>query len=145
MVLLMYHSHFTRYTDTYGDLTKDFSFWYLGILYAHRNEDIVNYGPGIRGEDEGIQNGDSQMHPGTFIPRTKKVNETAHKSNATSVEDWKKREYSRLAQFAGMEDVEFSKWLLSATLSERKKVLRDYKKRKEKNQKWFEVFSLLYL
>lgn len=46
--------------------------------------------------------------------------------------DWKKIQYSLLAQFMGMGEVEFSKWVLSATTSERENALRDYKKRKEK-------------
>lgn len=35
--------------------------------------------------------------------------------------------YSLLAQFIGMSELEFSKWLLSASPSEREKLLADYK------------------
>lgn len=44
----------------------------------------------------------------------------------------KKNQYSILARSMGMEEVQFSKWLLSATPAEREKVLKDYRKRKEK-------------
>lgn len=43
----------------------------------------------------------------------------------------KKSQYSLLAEFMGMEEVEFSKWLLSASPAEREKVLGEYKRSKK--------------
>lgn len=57
------------------------------------------------------------------------------KENAFLSNDRKKSKYRLLAQFMGMGELEFSKWLLSATPSNRERVLRDYKKRKEKKPK----------
>lgn len=43
----------------------------------------------------------------------------------------KKNQFSLIACFMGMEEVQFSKWLLSATPAEREKVLKDYHKRRK--------------
>lgn len=48
----------------------------------------------------------------------------------------KKKEFSCIASFVGMDDLEFSKWLLSASPLQRSEVLQNYKRKKcEKNQK----------
>ena len=105
----------------------------LGIVYAHRNEDVVNAGPGIQGKmDINIPQNDSLSQPHIPTARRSKPNGVNEKENVPSIQDWKRSQYSLLAQFKGMGEFEFSKWLLSATPLERKKVLRDYKKRKEK-------------
>lgn len=44
----------------------------------------------------------------------------------------KKSQYGLLARSMGMDVVQFSKWLLSASPAEHEKVLKDYCKRKEK-------------
>ncbi|EEF44408.1 switch 2 [Ricinus communis] len=77
-----------------------------GILYAHRNEDIINLGPGMRKKNA------------VSIPQ--------------NVKDRKKTQYSRLAQFMGMDEIDFSKWILSASPLERENVLQKFKKRKNK-------------
>ncbi|KAL9342896.1 hypothetical protein Peur_063327 [Populus x canadensis] len=103
----------------------------LGILYTHRNEDIVNIGPGIRkNTEESIPGKDSINNPP--VKRQRKPDDVGGKRNDLPSKDWKKIQYSLLAQFMGMGEVEFSKWVLSATTSERENALRDYKKRKEK-------------
>lgn len=101
----------------------------LGILYAHRNEDIVNCQPGNRKKiDENIPQNVS--HAGS-TKRRKKLDDVNCKENGTlSLRDRKNIHYGLLAKFKGMGEVEFSKWVLSATNSEREKLLRDYKKRK---------------
>lgn len=104
-------------------------------MYAHRYEDIVNVGPGIQGklEEGGIAKNDSRGRPTmTSAAQRRKPNSTSEKENSSSMNDRKRAEYSRLARFAGMGEIEFSKWLISATPMEREKVLREYKKRKEK-------------
>lgn len=123
----------------------------LGIVYAHRNEDIVNLGPGIEGKRQlsASQSGPSDVGPGTegkkevivsqkdmlrqrCLPsvRRKKSGAASAKENALS-KTQKKSQYSLLAEFMGMGVVEFSKWFLSATDKEREKVYREYRKRKE--------------
>ncbi|KAM4093428.1 hypothetical protein ACB094_06G115400 [Castanea mollissima] len=101
----------------------------MGIVYAHRNEDIVNAGPGILGKlDISIPQNDSHMP----AARRSKPDGISEKENVPSIKDRKRSQYSLIARFTGMGEFEFSKWLLSATPLEREKVLGDYKKRKEK-------------
>nr|XP_027061530.1 switch 2-like isoform X1 [Coffea arabica] len=109
----------------------------LGIVYAHRNEDIVNYGPWIQGDKELDTNlKGTVQHSLLLVARRRKSEAVAGSKNtienAASSKMRKKSQYSLLAQFMGMEEVEFSKWLLSANPEEREKVLRDYKRRKDK-------------
>ncbi|XP_059663176.1 switch 2 [Cornus florida] len=103
----------------------------LGIVYAHRNEDVVNCGPGVQREEKvSIHQNDSLRQPGFAAAGRRKLDAAGGKENAASSKLRKKSQYSLLSQFMGMEEVEFSKWLLSATPAERDKVLRDYKKRR---------------
>ncbi|GAV80592.1 SNF2_N domain-containing protein/Helicase_C domain-containing protein [Cephalotus follicularis] len=105
----------------------------LGIVYAHRNEYVVNHGPGIEAKMEAnITRDNLQRRP--CIPYVhQKLSFVNGKENVFICNNKKKKtQYSRLAKFMGMGVVEFSKWVLSATPSEREKLLRDYKRRKEK-------------
>ncbi|KAK6919597.1 Helicase, C-terminal [Dillenia turbinata] len=104
----------------------------LGIVYAHRNEDIVNIGPGMQGKNEGCmpQNSNTRNLPISEVRRKKSA--AAGKENVTIITDHKRAQYSLLARFKGMQEIEFSKWILSASPLEREQVLRDYKRRKEK-------------
>ncbi|KAK9285315.1 hypothetical protein L1049_024506 [Liquidambar formosana] len=105
----------------------------LGIVYTHRNEDIVNFGPGIqRKEEVSIPQNDSLKQPSIPFLGKRKADKVGGKEKATSSKDWKRSQYSLLAQSMGMGVVEFSKWLLSATPLDREKALRDFKKRREK-------------
>ncbi|KAF8413862.1 hypothetical protein HHK36_001856 [Tetracentron sinense] len=107
----------------------------LGIVYAHRNEDIVNFGPGLQGKkDVSMPQNDSMGQLCNPILRSRRADGVAKKENASSSKNQKKSKYSLLAQFMGMGEVEFSKWLLSASSLERESMLQDYKKRKEKMQ-----------
>ncbi|KAJ4845600.1 Swi5 complex subunit Swi2 [Turnera subulata] len=102
----------------------------LGILYAHRNEDIINCGPSNRKEmEESIP---PNLSLAASMKRRKSDDATWKENGGGSTRDRKKNQYSLLAKFKGMEEVEFSKWVLSATNSERDNLLRGYKKRKEK-------------
>ncbi|XP_052207251.1 switch 2 [Diospyros lotus] len=105
----------------------------LGIVYAHRNEDIVNNGPGTQGKEEAGIALDNDTKQACFPGKgRRKLDAIGGKENASSAKLRKKSQYSLLAQFTNMGDVEFSRWLLSATPAQREKVLQDYKKRKEK-------------
>lgn len=106
----------------------------LGIVYAHRNEDIVNFGPEIQRQKESSMHiKDTIQERSIPISRTK-LDSFSTKKNSENVAPSKIRkrsQYSLLAKFMHMEEVEFSKWLLSATPAEREKVLCDYKRIKK--------------
>ncbi|XP_010522604.1 PREDICTED: switch 2 isoform X2 [Tarenaya hassleriana] len=95
----------------------------LGIVYAHRNEDIVNGRQQTQRTDE---DGETQTDDANFLKKGKrKIREEDDK--ATNV-GGKREKYKMVAEFRGMEIVEFSRWVLSATPSERHKLLRDFRK-----------------
>ncbi|XP_047158814.1 switch 2 [Vigna umbellata] len=100
----------------------------LGIVYTHRNEDIVNFGPGIQGKINANPSNDSLVKPSTSLDHQRKRPE---KRKVPLIDDRKRTQYKLLAQSMGMEELAFSKWLLSATPLEREKVLLDYKKKKK--------------
>nr|KYP44537.1 hypothetical protein KK1_033937 [Cajanus cajan] len=98
-----------------------------GIVYAHRNEDIVNFGPGIQGKiDTSIPSNDTLVKPSISLDHQRKKR---HK--VPLIDERKRGQYRLLAQSMGMGELAFSKWLLSATPLEREKVLLDYKKKKK--------------
>ncbi|KAF7822971.1 Switch 2 [Senna tora] len=104
----------------------------LGIVYAHRNEDIVNAGPGIQGKiDISISPSDSPSKPSIPIVQRQKPVCVGEKRKAPLIDERKRTQYKLLARSVGMGELEFSKWVLSATPMEREKVLQDYKKRKK--------------
>ncbi|XP_019193932.1 PREDICTED: switch 2 [Ipomoea nil] len=104
----------------------------LGIVYAHRNEDVVNLRPvAIPTSEE--QNMQQRKFAGVWRRELDAMNGKEKAGNSDEVVKMhKKRQYCRIAQFMGMKELQFSKWILSATPAEREKVLKDYKKRKEK-------------
>ncbi|KAJ1389774.1 P-loop containing nucleoside triphosphate hydrolase, partial [Sesbania bispinosa] len=111
----------------------DLAFEDLGIVYAHRNEDIVNFGPGIQGKiHTSSPSGDSLSEPSISLVHQRKKPDCVPKKQKVPLIDEKKRtQYSLLAQSMGMGELAFSKWLLAATPLEREKVLVDYKKKKK--------------
>lgn len=109
------------------------SCFFLGIVYAHRNEDIVNNGPGMQGTMEMvIPCNDSLRQPCTGVAGRKRREGIDGKENIFLSMDRKRIQYSFLAKFMGMGELEFSKWVVSTTPLKREKVLQDYKERKEK-------------
>lgn len=104
----------------------------LGVLYFHRNEDIVNGRPGLQRtlEDNEVINIDHDDNPraDSHVARRRKQNEAG---NSIPASDRKKFQYGLVADFKGMGVVEFSKWVLSASPSERERLLQDFKKRKK--------------
>lgn len=123
-------------TSNPTDLDKDKSLKLVpddfGIVYAHRNEHVVNYGPGGQDKEEpSVAQDDQRREP--YIPCSwKRKQDKASKKENISVKVQKKSQYSLLAKFMGMKEVEFSKWLLSADSAEREKVLRDYKQQRNR-------------
>lgn len=103
-----------------------------GIVYAHRNEHVVNYGPGEQDKEEPRVVQDDQRRE-SYIPCSwKQKQDEASKKRNMPVRMRKKSQYSLLAKFMGMKEVEFSKWLLSADPAERERVLRDYKQQRNR-------------
>lgn len=100
----------------------------LGVLYAHRNEDIVNSRPGIQQNIKEVINEDDNLIRDANASRKRRLD---GEGNVESTRELKKIQYGRLAQFKGMGMVEFSKWVLSATPRERERVLQDYDRRKK--------------
>ncbi|CAM8958840.1 unnamed protein product [Rhodiola kirilowii] len=101
----------------------------MGIVYAHRNEDIVNSKPDVQ-----MGKATSSNECNISFPVCKrKANEVTGKENIDSFKDWKKKEFKLVARHMGMGELEFSKWLLAANPAQREEVLHDYNKSKEKN------------
>lgn len=98
-----------------------------GILYSHRNEDIVNVGPSIKKLKEST---DQKSTVSEDVKPIKRADRRDKEENRSM--EQKRVQYRLIACFVGMEEIEFSKWVLSATPGERETVLRDYKKRKVK-------------
>ncbi|GJN23858.1 hypothetical protein PR202_gb11548 [Eleusine coracana subsp. coracana] len=99
-----------------------------GIVYAHRNEDVVNMRTNGRNDcaiDQMIQSSAEEL-------------ENKHETTKLSVMaksysmEQKKEEFSRIASFMGMSDLEFSKWLLTASPQQRSEVLKNYKRKKNR-------------
>jgi len=102
-----------------------------GILYSHRYGDIVNLGPGSEVSKMDMPDPDHALKEVLLPPvRVAKQIRGVKHTNLSSKES-KKRQFSRIAQFMGMTEIEFSKWVISAAPCEREKVLRDYKKRRK--------------
>jgi len=102
----------------------------LGILYAHRNEDIINSGPGSQGKNEvGMLQNDGIKQSRLPVMRRKSDAVCGKENTAATTKLRKKSQYSLLAQFMNMGEVEFSKWLMSATPAERERVLQDFKRK----------------
>ncbi|XP_004303097.1 PREDICTED: switch 2 [Fragaria vesca subsp. vesca] len=105
----------------------------VGVVYAHRNEDIVNNRPGMKGTMEivgGCNNSLKQLCTG--VARRKQQDSAGGKENVYVSTDRKRIQFSLLGKFMGMGELEFSKWVVSATPLEREKVIQDFKKRNKK-------------
>ncbi|CAI8617035.1 unnamed protein product [Vicia faba] len=111
----------------------DIEFEDLGIVYAHRNEDIVNSRPAIQGQlsTDGAPSSDSLSNM-SLVHQRKKPDCVPKKQKIPLIDERKRAQFSLLAKSMGMDELAFSKWLLSATPVEREKVLIDYNKKKKK-------------
>lgn len=95
-------------------------------MYLHRNEDIVNSGPGFQEKKE------VNFAPDTCVVGKRQKRKPDRVENVLPARDRKKIQYGLLAEFKGMDLVEFSKWVLSATPAERERMLENFKKRKQR-------------
>ncbi|KAG1347415.1 Switch 2 [Cocos nucifera] len=94
--------------------------------------DVVNMGPGLQGKnDAAITHENSTMK--TSINKTDKRSVTTDisKNGKPSSREQKRKEFRCIAQYMGMEELEFSRWLLSASHWERNEMLQNYKKKKK--------------
>ncbi|CAN6292907.1 unnamed protein product [Urochloa humidicola] len=137
----------TATTDSDNQKFDDF-----GIVYAHRNEDVVNMGRNGRDKDgtdeivesssEELQNKHETKHAvkvksSTLEQKRKVAKSYPPEQKKSYPPEQKRKEFSRIASFMGMDDLEFSKWLLAASPMQRSEVLQKYKveKKSEHNQK----------
>ncbi|ONK74906.1 uncharacterized protein A4U43_C03F11330 [Asparagus officinalis] len=108
----------------------------LGIVYTHRNEDVVNIGPRLQGK----QDVDTIHEVDTFKNTVKTTDKSQDAMNVnkelkTYSREQKRNEYRDIAEFMGMGVLEFSKWILSASPSDRDEMLQNYKKKKKQRSK----------
>lgn len=95
------------------------------------------------GTDKTLQSSLEELHSKnetkhTVMEKSYSLEEKRKVARSYSLEQ-KRKEFSRIASFMGMDDLEFSKWLLSASPHQRSEVLQNYKRKKkrkcEKKQK----------
>ncbi|XP_042436197.1 switch 2-like isoform X2 [Zingiber officinale] len=104
----------------------------LGIVYAHRNEDIVNMGPGLLGNN--CTTSTKEDSADTTLPKTQANNSKRIHRVDVSAEQFKRNEFRHVAHYMGMDCLEFSKWILSASPSKRLEVLESFNKKKKRRQ-----------
>lgn len=126
------------FCDNFWVLLVNWCCVYVGIVYAHRNEDVVNSRPGIQEKKHATtRSNDGLSEPSiSSAHRRKKPDCVTKKQKLPLIDERKRTQYSLLAQFMGMGELAFSKWLLSASPLEREKVLVDYKKKKKIPHGW---------
>ncbi|RWW45300.1 hypothetical protein BHE74_00048873 [Ensete ventricosum] len=101
----------------------------LGIVYAHRNENVVNMGPGVLGQKVAGTHGNFTGK--TWSKTRSNSMERIYNMGRLSSEQQKRNEFRSIAHNMGMEELQFSKWVLSASPSRRVEVLQNYKKKKK--------------
>jgi DNA excision repair protein ERCC-6-like 2 len=98
-----------------------------GIVYSHRNEDIVNLRAGTRViESDRETSSNSLKDPPIAV---KQLSDSLERKSSSR--ENKKRQFSLVARFMNMTELEFSNWILSAAPNDVEKALRDYKKRRK--------------
>lgn len=104
----------------------------LGIVYAHRNEDIINGGRAAtstssqrfnveRDSNENLEYADQK--------KKKRKGGSEEEGICFSKRERKREKYKMLAEFKGMEIMEFSRWVLSASPFVREKLLQEFSDR----------------
>ncbi|XP_010457390.1 PREDICTED: switch 2 [Camelina sativa] len=101
----------------------------MGIVYAHRNEDIVTTTSIATSQRlNGDSNGDENLE---CADRKKKKRKGCSEEvdMSSSNREQKREKYKMLAEFKGMEILNFSRWVLSASPFDREKLLQDFLER----------------
>lgn len=101
-----------------------------GVVYSHRNEHVVNCGPTAEVKMN-LTVAESNDLKQPHLSRKRKLQDVGVKENVSSSKDWKKIQFGLLAKFMGMDELEFSQWVLSATPAKREKVLQEFKLKKK--------------
>ncbi|KAL2644664.1 hypothetical protein R1flu_012251 [Riccia fluitans] len=130
-----------------------------GVLYAHRNEDVVNMGhPGLGVSSTSASTADSTREP--KVAEERRISRKQHKQKSDSGGNKKSKEvkqkvkvragsspseppsskssmevFSELAKFKRLDTSEFSKWFVSATKEERAQLRLDYQKSQPKSSR----------
>lgn len=98
-------------------------------MYSHRNEHIVNFGTGTSLiKTDGVSPCNDLKEPHIHPIEAKDLGSGSQKKS--SPRENKRRQFSLIAQFMGMTEIKFSRWVISAAPFDREEVLRDYKRRK---------------
>lgn len=103
-------------------------------MYAHRNEDIINGGETTTSISQRL-NGDSNSDENLECVDRKKKKKKKRKGcddeedMSSSNREQKREKYKMIAGFKGMEILEFSRWVLSASPFDREKLLQDFLER----------------
>lgn len=109
-------------------------------MYAHRNEDVVNMKMGgNRGGISTHEDDTSKTFPTKAADRSHERKHVKLRGGEPSLAHQKRREFSRIARYMNMGELEFSKWLLSAPYLERMEMLQNYKKKNKKKKQKVEV------
>ncbi|KAJ3678039.1 hypothetical protein LUZ60_001842 [Juncus effusus] len=124
---LIDETQFNNACDNHKEKFED-----LGVVYAHRNEDVVNMSPMkshlVSNSCDDNNNYDDNNN-----------NISNNNSSLTLIRqpigrrERKRKEFSHIALSKGMSEIEFSKWVISASAVERREVLQNYKKKKRIN------------
>lgn len=101
-------------------------------MYAHRNEDIINGGETTTSTSQRL-NGDSNSDENLgFADQKKKKKRKGcddEEDMSSSNREQKREKYKMIAGFKGMEILEFSRWVLSASPFDKEKLLQDFLER----------------
>lgn len=103
-------------------------------MYAHRNEDIINGGRTATSTSSQRFNGEGDSNENLECADHKKKKKRKGGSEEEEGMSFSKRErkrekYKMLAEFKGMEIMEFSRWVLSASPFVREKLLQEFSDR----------------
>lgn len=99
-------------------------------MYAHRNEDIINGGGATTSTTcQTSQNSSDTDENLQCVDRKNKRKSCSEEDMSSSNREQKREKYKMLAKFKGMEILDFSRWILSASPFDREKLLRDFLER----------------
>jgi hypothetical protein len=98
-------------------------------VYAHRNEDVVNTRTQEHSEKDDGATEECVQILSEGLQSKKQIKPTT-RAKFFSVEEQKRKEFSRVASSVGMDDLEFSKWLLSVSPLQRQQVLDNHRKKR---------------
>lgn len=125
--------------------------YFAGVVYAHRNEEVVNYMSNAKNSDGAppkderkseyrkapelhlsTVEDDSQVVNGDLKEVKERIKMKADQSKGDKGKLMNKvDQYAALANFKDMDKTQFSRWLLSASETEKQELLFNFKQRKK--------------